>query len=154
MDLKFTFGGASSDDNGRDDAPSGIPLPFSTTPGVSTSSVLELHARLADGALSCAATSPDGVEYASASVTVSAQDPASLARALRSGVSRAVAGLEGPLAEAITAIVLDLGGSEVEVLGELGISTIPFEEHVAAVVSDDFQRRTGVASGTPIRTGV
>ncbi|UOR00444.1 hypothetical protein MUN77_09705 [Leucobacter allii] len=153
MDLKFTFGGASPDHHDHGDAPSGIPLPFSTTPAISTSSVLELRVRRSaetPGALLGEVVTGDGVVYTSAEVTARGADPAGLAAAARSAMSRAIAGLEGPLAESVESVALDLGGGEVEALAALGI---------VAPVSDLFmvdaalQRRVGVSEGTPIRIG-
>lgn len=149
MDLKFTFGGASPDpghaahDHG--DAPSGIPLPFSTVPLASTSSVLEVRVRRAGGALVAEAVSGDGVVYCDAEVAAG-DDPAGLARATRSALSRTVAGLEGPLAESVSAVVLGLGADGPAVLGEFGIPTAE-----PAAVDAALQRRIGIAAGTPIR---
>lgn len=132
MDLKFTFGGASPDRHDHGEAPSGIPLPFSTTPATS-SSVLELKVRRgsatdqaagpegwapADPAAIAAnstrplivaeAVSGDGVVYTSATVLAAGEDPGALARAVRSAASRAVAALEGPLAASITTLTVAL----------------------------------------------
>lgn len=150
MDLKFTFGGASPDHGhaayDRGDAPSGIPLPFSTTPLTSSSSVLELRVRRASAALVAEAVSGDGVVYCDAEVPVASEDPAALARAARSALSRAVAGLEGPLAESVSAVVLDLGDAGAGVLSELGIAAAD-----PATVDAALQRRIGVSAGTAIR---
>ncbi len=150
MDLKFTFEGASPDRldaAGRGDAPSGIPLPFSVGPSgtASTSSVLEIAVRRSGAAVLAEVVSGDGVTYARSEVAEDARDPASLARSVRSALARAVAELEGPLAESVTAVVLDLGDAGSAVLGELGLDT------GAPAVDDALQRRIGIASGTPIR---
>lgn len=156
MDLKFTFGGASPDQghaaHDHGDAPSGIPLPFSTTPITSSSGVLDVRVRRAGAALVAEAVSGDGVVYCGAEVPAGDEDPAALARATRSALSRAVAGLEGPLSESVSAVVLDLGGAEDAVLRELGIA-FDAAQDPAAVVDDTLQRRIGVAAGTPIRLG-
>jgi hypothetical protein len=151
MDLKFTFNGGTqasehSHDAGTGAAP-GIPLPFSTVPAA-TSSVLELHARLSGGAVVAEALSGDGVSYASAEVERAAE-PAALGKAVRSALARAVAGLEGPLSEAVTSLVLDLGGAEAEALRSIGIA-VDETADPRAVVDDALQRRIGVAAGTPI----
>lgn len=154
MDLKFTFNGGTqasehSHDAGTGAAP-GIPLPFSTVPAA-TSSVLELHARLSGGAVVAEALSGDGVSYASAEVERAAEpgDAAALGKAVRSALARAVAGLEGPLSEAVTSLVLDLGGAEAEALRSIGIA-VDETADPRAVVDDALQRRIGVAAGTPI----
>ena len=156
MDLKFTFGGASPDHGhaGHDhgDAPSGIPLPFSTTPITSSSSVLDVRVRRAGDALLAEAVSGDGVVYCSAEVPTADEDPAALARAARSALSRAVAALEGPLAESVSAVVLDLGAAGVPVLRELGIAADAAQDSAAAVDAA-LQRRIGITAGTPIRLG-
>ena len=145
MDLKFTFGGASPDhDHGG--APSGIPLPFSTAPA-SSSSELELVARLADGALVAEALSGDGVSYAHAETSAEDPDPAALARSARSALARAVAELEGPLSEAVTVVVLDLGAASEAVARELGL------DPAVPVVDAALQRRIGVNAGTRVRLG-
>lgn len=155
MDLKFTFNGGSAASEHSHDAAAGaapgIPLPFTAKPAAS-SSVLELHARLNGGAVVVEALSGDGVNYASAEVELAAgsDDPAALGKAVRSAFARAVAGLEGPLSEAVTALVLDLGGAEAETLRSLGIA-VDETADPRAVVDDALQRRVGVAAGTPIR---
>lgn len=93
--------------------------------------------------------SGDGVAYSTAEVALTGRETADVARALRSALSRAVAGLEGPLVDSITALVVDLGGSELEALAELGIDTgLP-----VLVVPAALQQRIGVAENTPIRLG-
>ena len=146
MDLKFTFGGASPDHHDHGDAPSGIPLPFSTAPA-STSSVLELSARLGRGSVIGEVITGDGVTYARAEVETQDLAPTGLARATRSALSRAVAELEGPLAESVTAVVLDLGGAESAVASELGLSA------AEPTVGEALQRRIGVGAGVPVRIG-
>lgn len=167
MDLKFTFGGASPDHHDHGDAPSGIPLPFSAVPSGSSSSVLEVRVRLVPGALVAEAVTGDGVVYASGEAplagsvpgphpatptTAQAVEGSGLGRAVRSALSRAVAGLEGPLAESVSAVVLDLGGAEVTALQELGVDVDPAAEPVATV-NEALQRRIGVSAGTPVRFG-
>ncbi|MFT4232555.1 MAG: hypothetical protein QM606_07260 [Leucobacter sp.] len=173
MDLKFTFGGASPDHghaaDDRGDAPSGIPLPFAATPALSTSSVLEVRVRRDGEGLRAEAVSGDGVVYCHAEVPVRDQDAAALARAVRSAVSRAVAELEGRLADSIAELRLQFGDDGPAVIDALGFpSTSTPAEGTAggatspgtpsgddapavAVTSDAFQRRTGIASGTPVR---
>ncbi|MBL3687593.1 hypothetical protein D3248_11600 [Leucobacter zeae] len=148
MDLKFSFGGASPDHHDHGGAPSGIPLPFSTAPAT-RSSVLEVVVRRsgdAPGAVVAEAISGDGVTYARAEVAApETRDPQALARSVRSALSRAVAELEGPLAESVTAIALDLDDSSADVLAALGI------DPAAPAVDDALQRRIGVSAGTAIR---
>lgn len=148
MDLKFSFGGASPDHHHGDDggAPSGIPLPFTTvTPG-STSTVLDASVRR-DGALVIGEIiTGDGVTYARAEVEIAEDaDETMLGKAVRSALARAVATLEGPLAESVTAVVIDLGPTGAEALSSLGIDT------EQPVVTDQLQSRIGIATGTPIR---
>lgn len=151
MDLKFTFGGASPDHRDHGGAPSGIPLPFSAAPA-STSGVLEVHVRGTGRTIVAEALSGDGVVYCEAEVAAGDEDPAALARAARSALSRAVAALEGPLADSVSAVVVDLGGAEVAVLRELGLA-VDAAQDPPAHVDEALQRRVGVASGTPIRLG-
>ena len=139
MDLKFTFGGASPD---HGDAPSGVPLPFSTSaPGpASTSGVLEIRVRRGEAAAVAEAVSGDGVTYGRAEVPV--PDAGALPRAVRSAMARAVAELEGPLAGSVTAVVLELGPDAPAVLDELGVGDR---------VGEALQRRIGLAAETPVR---
>ncbi|MFV0432760.1 MAG: hypothetical protein ACK5LO_02080 [Leucobacter sp.] len=165
-------GGHGHADHSHGAPAAGIPLPFSTKPSApaSSSGVLELHARRGDGVLIAEAISGDGVVYASSEVACAASDGTAdaadasadaasaasapsapvLAKALRSALSRAVAGLEGPLVEAVTAVTLSLGGQEAEVLAELGISADVALDPPASV-GEALQRRIGVTAGTPIR---
>lgn len=168
MDLKFSFGGASPD-HGHGDAPSGIPLPFSVAP-VSTSSVLEVQVRLTDAEVIAEAVSGDGVTYGRAEIAAAGRDPLALARAVRSVTARVVAELDGPLSEAVTGLVLTLEGHEVAVIEALEFPLTPVATGSAAssadgasdrstrpavaVTSEPFQRRTGIASGTPVHAGV
>lgn len=156
MDLKFTFGGASSD-HGHDDAPPGVSLPFPTAQA-STSSVLEILVRPGDAGLVAEAVSGDGVTYARAQVAcddvVPDQDPTQLALLVRSALARVVAELDGPLAMAITGVVLELGEAGSAVIVELGVDPGPNSAEpgaAAALVTEALQRRTGIASGTPVR---
>ncbi|MFC5337721.1 hypothetical protein [Leucobacter denitrificans] len=150
MDLKFSFGGASPDHHDHGGAPSGIPLPFagSATAPVSTSGELDVVVRIdnsADAPLVVAEViTGDGVTYARGDVSVDPTDAAALAKATRSAISRAVAGLEGPLAESITAVELSFQ-TAAEVLPILGIDT------ESPVVTEALQARLGINTGTPIR---
>lgn len=148
MDLKFSFGGASPDHHDHGGAPSGVSLPLSVKP-VSlgpASSVLEIVLRRADPQLVAEAVSGDGVTYARAEVELAADPtPAVLAKATRSAISRAVAELDGPMSDSVTAIVLDLGSDSAGLLTELGI------DPAAPVVDAALQRRAGIAMGTPVR---
>lgn len=160
MDLKFSFGGASPD-HSHGEAPSGIPLPFSVAP-VSHSSVLEVHVRVTDTQVIAEALSGDGVTYGRAELDEADRDPLALARAARSVTARVVAELDGPLAEAVTGLVLQLGGGEIAVIEALDFPVTPAadaagtadaERPAVAVTSEPFQRRTGVVSGTPVHVG-
>ncbi|MCW2288208.1 hypothetical protein EDF60_0863 [Leucobacter luti] len=154
MDLKFTFGGAAPDQHDHGAAPSGISLPITAKP-VSlgpASSVLEISVRRAETALIAEAISGDGVTYARAEVALAAgtapsgePTPDTLAKAVRSAVSRVVAGLDGPLAESVTGLVLDLGADAADVLAALGM------DPAAPTVDAALQRRAGIAMGTPVR---
>ena len=175
MDLKFTFGGASPDQHDHGGAPSGIPLPFAgaaSTP-VSTSSELDVFVRLvtsSEGATAIAeVVTGDGVTYTRSEVELSrprtvggqlpraedapidAADTAALARAVRSAISRAVAGLEGPLAQSITAVKLDVPGAAA-VVAEIGADPAPISDPRAlGAVGDALQARLGITAGTPLR---
>lgn len=151
MDLKFSFGGASPDHHDHGGAPQGIPLPFAgsgSTP-VSTSSELDVAVRIdtasAESLMVAEVITGDGVTYARGDVAVDLADTSALARATRSAMSRAVAGLEGPLAEAVTAIRLQFPQAP-EVIAELGIDVD------APTVTEELQARIGVSVGTPIHT--
>ncbi len=153
MDLKFTFGGASPDQHDHGGAPSGISLPISARPVAlgPQSSTLEISVRRHDSGLMGEAISGDGVTYSSAEVSLgtNTDDDAAamdaLVRAVKSAISRAVAGLEGPLAESVTGLVIDLGDESASVLAAMGLdSTTP-------VVDAALQRRAGVSMGTPVR---
>ena len=63
-----------------------------------------------------------------------------------------VAGLEAPMIESISALVLDLAGAEEDVLTELGLSVDSTAEPVA-VVDESLQTRVGISVGTAIRFG-
>lgn len=150
MDLKFSFGGASPDHHDHGGAPSGIPLPFAgaSATQVSTSNELDVVVRVdASGSeplVVAEVITGDGVTYARGDVTVDPNDPAALARAARSAISRAVAGLEGPLATAITAVELQLPEATA-LLEPLGVSA------ESPSVTEALQARIGVAAGTPFR---
>lgn len=103
--------------------------------------------RSGDG-LRAEAVTGDGVVYCDAEAPVRGEGSAELARAVRSAASRAVAALEGPLAESVTALVVDLGGSEAEALAQLGVAADP-----SPVVGEDLQRRIGIPAATPVRIG-
>ena len=144
MDLKFSFGASN-------------PLPLSAegagsaSPGA-TSSVLELHVTLVDGArLRCEGVSLDGVSYASAEKqTTSGEDPVALSAALRSVLARCGAELPEPLIDSVSAIALSLEGREAAALEALGLPVSP-SASVLAQVDEALQARTGIAAGTPIR---
>lgn len=148
MDLKFSFGGASPDHHGHGDAPSGIPLPFpgSTAP-VSHSTELDVVVRLESSPeaskVIAEVITGDGVTYSRGEVGLSHRDATATARATRSAAARAVAGLEGPLATAITAVKLQLPDAAA-VIDALGIAEDRPE------VTEELQTRTGIAVGTPI----
>lgn len=169
MDLKFSLGGAAPDHHDHGAAAPGIPLPFAgaTSLGqnfapMSNSSELDIVVRI-ERAETVAlvvgeAVTGDGVTYARGEVSCdpSAVDPSApdlpaLARAVRSAAARAVAGLEGPLALAITSVQLQLGrapdgtGLGSAVLAELGVAAD------SPAVSEALQARIGVNTGVPIR---
>ncbi|MGW9021640.1 hypothetical protein ACWGOE_09180 [Leucobacter chromiiresistens] len=148
MDLKFSFGGASPDHHHDDgDAPSGIPLPFTTkTPG-STSSELEATVRREGAQLVGEVVTGDGVTYARAEVPLrdAQPDAAALAKAARSALARAVAALEGPLAESVRVVGFALGAGSRDAVEQLGI------DPAVPAVDEALQRRIGVAAGTPVR---
>ena len=150
MDLKFSFGGASPDQHDHGGAPSGIPLPFAgaASAPLSMSSQLDVVVRLdsASGAAIVVAEvlSGDAVSYARAEVQADPQNGSAFAKAVRSAISRAVAGLEGPLAGAVSSIELQLAQGN-EVLAELGLPSI------SPTVDHALQARIGVPEGTPIR---
>ncbi|NLA64937.1 MAG: hypothetical protein GX862_03210 [Leucobacter sp.] len=173
MDLKFTFSGSPSAQHDHDGAPAAMQLPFSTTAvgsPQSTSSVLELRVSLTPdgGEIVCEGISGDGVSYAKSSKQLSAgaaqasaaqAEPqgvdvavatSKLAAAVRAGVARAGAELPEPLIQSVTAIELDLGGREAEVLTELGVVVSTGTQQLGQV-DGALQARTGVAAGTPIR---
>lgn len=149
MDLKFSFGGASPDQHDHGGAPSGIPLPFpGTSAPASNSSELDVTVRLdtsGERKLVAEVITGDGVTYSRGEVAVQPNaDAAALSRAARSAISRAVAGLEGPLATAITSIELRFDGAP-DALGELGLDAS------APAVTEELQARLGISAGTPIR---
>ena len=153
MDLKFSFGGASPDHHHGDDggAPSGIPLPFTTTAPGSTSTVLEALVRREGEQLVGEVVTGDGVTYARAEVALRAEAAAdsnleALGKAARSALARAVATLEGPLAESVSAVVFSLGDASRAVAGAIGVS-----DTEAPSVDAALQRRIGISEGTPIR---
>lgn len=151
MDLKFTFSGASSDHHDHGDeggAPSGIPLPFSTAPS-SSSSILELRVSLKEREAIAEALSGDGVSYARAEVQFGGDDTSAMSKATRSAAARAVAELEPPLPDAVSALVFTLGDATDAVLAELGIPTGVGD----VVVTESLQQRIGLNAGTPIRIG-
>ncbi|GAA1327704.1 hypothetical protein ACFSWE_11855 [Leucobacter albus] len=175
MDLKFTFGGASPDQHGHGDAPSGIPLPFAGAASgpVSTSNELDVFVRLVtspEGATAIAeVVTGDGVTYTRSEVElarartvggslpvdsgepIEANDIEALTRAVRSAISRAVAALEGPLASAITSIEVDVPGAAA-VVAALGAGPGPVSEpRTAGVVTEALQARLGITAGTPLR---
>jgi len=143
MDLKFSFGASN-------------PLPLSAEGAGSASSgpgssVLELHVTLQPGGtlISCAGVSADGVTYARAEKQVAGSDAASLAQAVRSVLARGGAELPEPLLGSVSAVSVSLGGREVEVLGEMGLS-VSAGAQALAQVDEALQARTGITAGTPI----
>ncbi|MGR4008983.1 hypothetical protein [Leucobacter sp. 1207-22] len=114
--------------------------------------MLELRARIEDTEIVGEALSGDGVAYTTSRVALQSNDDASLAKAVRSAVSRAVAGLEAPMIDSISALVLDLSGKESVVLAELGI-TADVTATPVATVDAALQTRVGISSGTVIRFG-
>ena len=110
------------------------------------SSSLDIVLRRSDAKLVAEAISGDGVTYARAEVdTDTDAAPETLAKAARSAVSRAVAELEGPMSDSVTAIVVDLGTDSVALITALGINLAD------PVVDAALQRRSGIAMGTPVR---
>lgn len=73
---------------------------------------------------------------------------AALARAARSAIARAVAGLEGPLATAITAVDLSALGAPPIVALVLAELELP---GASPTVTEALQARIGVNAGVPIR---
>lgn len=142
MDLKFSFGGASPDHHDHGGAPSGLSLPLTPASHASASDLVVVVSRDAEGVRGEVRTGA-GVVYTSADVACANDD--ALPRAARSAAARAVAALEGPLAEQVSAIVFELGEQAPTVLAALGLdATTP-------AVDESLQSRIGVAAGTPIR---
>lgn len=142
MDLKFSFGESN-------------PLPLSSEGAGSASagsSVLELRVTRSEGGdeLVCSGLSADGVSYATATRSVSGDDPGALAAALRSVLARGGAELPEPLLGNVSAVVLDLGGAEAETLALLGLAVSEGSAQLSAVDAA-LQARTGISAGTPIR---
>ena len=173
MDLKFSFGGASPDHHDHGDAPSGIPLPFAGTASlpVSNSNELDVVVRIDRSATEplvvAEVITGDGVTYSRGDVLLpegadqggadqagADRDFAALAKAVRSAVSRAVAGLEGPLAQSITAIELQLAsvgaGADTVDAGAGVIQALDLSADDPQV-SEALQARIGVSAGTKIR---
>lgn len=140
MDLKFSFGGASPDHHDHGAAPSSFKFPL--TPATNASDLLVVVTREAEGVRGEVRTGA-GVVYTSSDVACA--DDAALPRATRSAVARAVAALEGPLAEQVSAIVLELGEDSSAVLEALDL------DPSALQVTDALKTRVGVAVGVPIR---
>ncbi len=159
MDLKFSFGGASAGSHDHADhsdhagqaaggAPSGIPLPFAGASQLaSTSSVLELHVRLAGEEIVAEALSGDGVTYGRAAKPLVDRGPAPVAAAARSVLARVGAELGDPLIASVTTVVLELGDP---VFAEQVLAALAPAAGVTTVDAS-LQARTGVAEGTPIR---
>lgn len=143
MDLKFSFGGASPDHHSHGDAPSGLSLPLTAVSSASSASDLEVFATRITPGVRAEVRTGAGVVYTSAEVACT--DDAALPRAVRSALARAVASLEGPLAEQVTSVVLDLTRHSPAVLQALEL------DPAAPVVTDALQSRIGVAAGVPIR---
>lgn len=140
MDLKFSFGGAAPDHHGHGDAPSGFSLPL--TPATNASDLLVVVTRDAEGVRGEVRTGA-GVVYTSSDVACA--DDEALPRATRSAVARSVAALEGPLAEQVSAIVLELGELAPAVIAALDLDAD------APAVTEALKTRVGVAVGVPIR---
>lgn len=151
MSLKFSFGGSSPEPH--DHASPGIPLPFAgaASQPVSTSSVLDFKVSLNGDEAVCEALSGDGASYARATKRIAESSTAGLAAAVRSVLARTGAELPEPLLGSVTGVVLDLGGAEASVLGELGLAVSPGAAQLAAIDAA-LQARTGLTAGTPIRT--
>ncbi|MHA3683861.1 hypothetical protein ACXR2W_06360 [Leucobacter sp. HY1908] len=141
MDLKFSFGGASPDHHDHGDAPSKFSFPL--TPATGAASDLEVVVTQAEAGVRGEVRTGAGVVYTSADVACA--DDAALPRAARSAAARAVAALEGPLAEQVSAVVLELGSHSPAVLKALGVDA------AAPAVTDGLRSRIGVAAGVPIR---
>lgn len=142
MDLKFSFGGASPDHSDHGDAPSSFKFPV-TQVSSGGASELEVAAHIAGAEVVAEVRTGAGVVYTSS--TVAFADDAALPRAVRSALARAVAGLEGPLAEQVSGVTLILGPSAAPVLEAWGLDA------AAPVVDDALTSRIGVAAGTAIR---
>lgn len=140
MDLKFSIGGASPDHHDHGGAPSSFKFPL--TPATNASDLLVVVTREADGVRGEVRTGA-GVVYTSSDVACA--DDAALPRATRSAVARAVAALEGPLAEQVTAIELELGDHAPAVLEAWELDA------AAPAVTDALKTRVGIAAGVPIR---
>lgn len=143
MDLKFSFGGAVPD-HSHGAAPSGISLPLtSVTPAASSASDLMVVVTRTDEGIRAEVQTGAKVVYTSADVA--AADEGELPKATRSGIARAVAGLEGPLAEQVSVIELTSALATPAVFALLEIDAS------APAVTQALQRRIGVATGTLIR---
>lgn len=152
MDLKFTFGGGASPEKG--DAPSSVSLPVRAAAPAGDGR-LTARVRRSGDALVAEIVTVDGVVYTTAEVPAGAAaddaaDPAALARPLRSVLARAVAALEGPVAESVAEVAIDLGGGEAAALAGLGIEA---DATGALAVDEALQRRVGITAGSPIRIG-
>ncbi|MHA3724969.1 hypothetical protein ACXR2T_13950 [Leucobacter sp. HY1910] len=143
MDLKFSFGGASPDHHDHGDAPSKFSFPLTPASGAGSASDLEVVVTQAEAGVRGEVRTGAGVVYTSADVACA--DDAALPRAARSAAARAVAALEGPLAEQVSAVVLELGSHSPAVLKALGVDA------AAPAVTDELRSRIGVAAGVPIR---
>lgn len=148
MSLKFSFGGApggaSADHHDHHDAPSGatsLPLTPAPAGGPLTFALSLEPARVTGEARS------GGVAYATAAKPVNGEDPAAVAVAIRSVLSRLEAELVEPMRGTAAAVELtaDPALDLAAVLAGLGA------EPSAPAVGDALQSRTGLAAGTPIR---
>lgn len=143
MDLKFSFGGASPDHHDHGDAPSSFKFPLTPATGAGSASDLGVFATRDAQGVRAEVRTGAGVVYTSADVACA--DDAGVPRAVRSALSRAVAALEGPLAEQVASIVLELPGHAPAIIEALEL------DPATPVVTDALQRRIGVAAGVPIR---
>lgn len=170
MDLKFTFNGKGNDDH-EHVAPGGRPLPAAlgglslsaAAPAGGGSSELWVHVTVDGDTASTVAVSGDGVEYAAASTRLSPGDAEATARAVRSGVARALAALGEHLAGSIRGIRIGVPGGEpldgasaVASYAALGVAGAFAASGGSQVGASDAacQRRTGVPAGTAIFAGL
>lgn len=161
MDLKFSFGGGSSDSHDHGGTSSGIPLPFAgaSSSSVSHSNTLEIRLTLSDPeshtpTVVANALSGDGVSYAKAQKLVQDLTAEGITAAARSALARVGAELGDPLVQSVTAVVIDLGAHRTAVFGELGLSNAALAgaTECEGVMTEGLQARTGISAGTIVRT--